>query len=181
MLLHLNILLAMPLKPAANAPPPDTIRAFRVGNNSIIPSQRYTGEDVRLEHYEVPHTNIDIDILLFLRDPMDREALGLTLRHGISWTQARIENQGDAWLAKDDDPFYSTAQGKCFIRIDAQKTASGRSMMTYKTLLAVFLGLWNALFLTREEWAVSFRFQVAGMTAGHGAIADHSLIGPAIS
>lgn len=181
MLLQFNILLATPLKPAANASPPDTIYSFRVGNNSIIPGQRNTKEDVRIVHYQVPHTNIDIDILLFLLDPMDREALGLTLRHGISWTQARIENQGDAWLAKDDDPFYSTAQGKCFIRIDAQKTASGRSMMTYKTLLAVFLGLWNALFLTREEWAVSFRFQVAGMTAGHGAIADHSLIGPVTS
>ncbi|KAL8847236.1 MAG: hypothetical protein Q9221_007723 [Calogaya cf. arnoldii] len=117
---------------------------------------------MRLIHQSVPNTNIDLDILLFLLHPIDHRALGLSLHHGISWTQNRLDNLGDDWLSRDDDPFYSTVRGKCSVRIDARKTESGKSMMTYKTLLGAFLGLWQALYLDEEEWAVSFRVKVAG-------------------
>ena len=176
-LLHLNLLFATPLKPAANAPPANILDAFPIGNNSILPKPSYpkVDEDVRLIRYDVPHTNIVIDILLFLSDPLDREALGRTLNHAISWTGTRLKNQGDDWLSKDDNPFYSTAQGKVFMRIDSQKTANGRSMLTYRTMQAVFGGLWTELFIGKKPWAASFRINVAGITAAHGALAGHDL------
>ncbi|KAI4232281.1 MAG: hypothetical protein LQ349_003142 [Xanthoria aureola] len=176
-LLHLNLLFATPLKPTAKAPPPATLNGSRTGNDSILPKPSYpkVNEDVRLIHYDVPHTNINIDILLFLSEPLDREALGRTLNHAISWIGTRLQNQGDDWLAKDDNPFYSTAQGKVFLRIDSLKTPNGRSMLTYRTLLAVFGGLWTELFVGKEPWAASFRINVAGITAAHGALAGHGL------
>ncbi|CAL8578053.1 hypothetical protein XPA_003855 [Xanthoria parietina] len=176
-LLHLNLLFAKPLKPAANAPPANILNAFRIGNNSILPKPGYpkVDEEVRLIRYDVPHTNIDIDILLFLSEPLDREALGRTLHHAISWTGTRLKTQGDDWLANDDNPFYSTAQGKVFMRIDSQKTENGRSMLTYRTMQAVFGGLWTELFIGKAPWAASFRINVVGITVGHGAFAGHGL------
>lgn len=56
------------------------------------------------------------------------------------------------------------------MRIGSEKTDSGRSKMTYKTLFAAFVGLWNRLYVEKEPWAVSFKIQVAGMVAGHGSI-----------
>ncbi|KAI4087373.1 MAG: hypothetical protein LQ339_008907 [Xanthoria mediterranea] len=176
-LLHLHLLVAKPLTPAAKAPLPATLNAFRIGNNSILPKPGYpkVNEDVRLIRYDVPHTNIDIDILLFLSEPLDREALGRTLNHAISWAGTRLRNQGDDWLANDDNPYYSTAQGKVFMRIDSKTTPNGRSLLTYRTLLAVFGGLWTELFIGKEPWAASFRINVAGITAAHGALAGHNL------
>ncbi|KAL9630300.1 MAG: hypothetical protein Q9204_004792 [Flavoplaca sp. TL-2023a] len=180
-------MLAKPLPPPIPAPPPSTIPTAPIIptlptlNFTLTPTQYHTNEEVRLIHYSLPHTNIDLDILLFLEDPLSRPALGRTIHQAISRAQARLDILGDDWLSGSDDPFLvtNTVSGKCFLRIESRKE-SGRSRMTYKTLVGVFLGLWNVLYMEHEAWAVSLRVMVAGVVAGHGAIADHELLGPGI-
>ncbi|KAL8991755.1 MAG: hypothetical protein Q9169_007680 [Polycauliona sp. 2 TL-2023] len=126
------------------------------------------------------HLSMELDILLFLSDPLPRPALGKTLFSALSLTRTHIQKQGGGWLSASDDPFFSSsAEATCFLRIDSAKTAAtGRRMMTYSSLLAVLEALWQLLYMEREEWSVSFRMRVVGVTAGHGAVATHEMRRP---
>ncbi|KAL9031288.1 MAG: hypothetical protein Q9196_000670 [Gyalolechia fulgens] len=126
--------------------------------------------DMRIIQYTVPETNIDIEFVLFLHDPIEGPAFELAIKQGVQRVRDRLVDQGDEWLPRNDDPYFSAVPGKCSIRVSSIKTEGGRSRMTYKTLLAAFLGMWNALYVQGEEWEVSFRIQVAGLTAGHGTV-----------
>ncbi|KAL9002127.1 MAG: hypothetical protein Q9188_004929 [Gyalolechia gomerana] len=136
-------------------------------NSTLTPTN---APEIRVLHYNVPESNVDMEFVLFLDHPMDDSAFGLALRQGIVRIRDRLVIQGDDWLTRDDDPFLSIVPGECSIWIDSLKTATGRSSMTYKTLLAAFVGLWNRLYVERQEWEVSFRIQVAGLTAGYGTV-----------
>ncbi|KAI4173450.1 MAG: hypothetical protein LQ343_002983 [Gyalolechia ehrenbergii] len=136
-------------------------------NSTLTPTN---APEIRILHYNVPETNVDMDFILFLDQPIDDSAFGLAIRQGILRIRDRLVSQGDAWLTRDDDPYLSTVPGECTVRIDSLKTATGRSSMTYRTLLAAFVGLWNRLYVERQEWEVSLRIQVAGLMAGYGTV-----------
>lgn len=113
---------------------------------------------------------MEIDFLLFEDKPIDRPALGLAIFTGKQYLKNRLEKQGDDWLADEDDPFISVQPGLCWIRNDAAKTSSGRSRMTYRTLLTVYEAYWNVLFLSRNERESSMRIHVAGQLSGYAAV-----------
>ncbi len=121
-------------------------------------------------NYEVIGTNVAIDFILFLDKPMQHHPLGLVLLRGKRWLEERLNEKGDDWLAVEDDPFVSTVVHECWLRIDSVRAPNGRSRMTYKTLLSVFDGLWNVLYLLRNNSGGSIRIKVADILAGHGAI-----------
>ncbi|KAL8966571.1 MAG: hypothetical protein Q9197_005909 [Variospora fuerteventurae] len=137
--------------------------------------------DIRVLNYNVPDTNVDMEFILFLRDPIEASVLKQALGSGVFRVRDRLLTQGDDWLPRRDDPYFSIVPGKCIVRIESVKTASGRSSMTYKTLLAAFVGMWNLLHVEDQDWEASFRIQVAGLTAGHGTVRVPELPGPEIS
>lgn len=47
--------------------------------------------------------------------------------------------------------------------------------MTYQTLLDVMQGLWEALFLWKNEMEGSMRIKVANIIAGHGALSTKEI------
>ncbi|KAL8988087.1 MAG: hypothetical protein Q9177_002783 [Variospora cf. flavescens] len=108
--------------------------------------------DIRVINYNVPDTNVDIEFILFLRDPIEDSVLKQALGLGVFRVRDRLLTQGDDWLLRRDDPYFSIVPGKCIVRIESVKTASGRSSMTYKTLLAAFVGMWNLLYVEGQEW-----------------------------
>ena len=111
-----------------------------------------------------------MDVVLFIHHPIERAALGAAIFSGRRWLEGRLDEKGDDWLSDQDDPYVSVVPGKCYIRLDSKKTASGRSSMTYRTLLSVFEGLWAAIYLEGREFELSMRIHVAGQLAGYGAI-----------
>lgn len=126
--------------------------------------------DAEVFSYEILGTDVSMDVVLFLHHPIERAALGAAIFSARRWLQNRLEEKGDDWLSDEDDPYVSTVPGKCYIRMDSKKTATGRSSMTYRTLLSVFEGLWGAIYLERQELELSLRVNVAGQLAGYGAI-----------
>lgn len=122
-----------------------------------------------------------MEFILFLRDPIEDSVLKQALGLGVFRVRDRLLTQGDDWLPRRDDPYYSNVTGKCTVRVESVKTTSGRSSMTYKTLLAAFVGMWNLLYVEDQEWEASFRIQVAGLTAGHGTVRVPELPGSEIS
>ena len=126
--------------------------------------------DAEVFSYDVLGTDVSIDVVLFIHHPIERAALGAAIFTGRRWLESRLEEKGDDWLSDEDDPYLSAVLGRCYIRIDSKKNASGRANMTYRTLLSVFEGLWAAIYLERREQELSLRIQVAGQLAGYGAI-----------
>ena len=112
---------------------------------------------------------MEVDFILNLENPIDRQALGLAIYTGKQRIRDRLEEEGDDWLAGEDDPFISTTAGKCWIRVDSAKSPDGRSRMTYRTLLAVFEAFWNVLYLLRDEKEASMRIKVANIVSGFAA------------
>lgn len=121
--------------------------------------------------YDVHGTNVAIDFILFLDKPIEHHPIGLAILQGKNFVEQRLSEKGDDWLAKEDEPIVSTVLHECWLRIDSKRTPDGRSRLTYKTLLAVFDGLWNVLYLLRNDSAGSMRIKVADLLAGYGAIA----------
>ena len=111
-----------------------------------------------------------VEFILFLENPIDRHALGLAIYTGKKRLWDRLDEEGDDWLAGEDDPFISTTAEKCWIRVDSAKGPGGRSRMTYRTLLAVFEAFWNVLYLLRNEKEASMRIKVADIVAGYAGV-----------
>lgn len=126
--------------------------------------------DAEVFSYEIPGTDISIDVVLFIYHPIERAALGAAIFSGRRWLEGRLGEKGDDWLNDEDDPYLSAVPGRCYIRMDSKKTPSGRSSMTYRTLLSVFEGLWAVIYLERRDYELSLRIHVAGQLAGYGAI-----------
>ncbi|KAL8953163.1 MAG: hypothetical protein Q9222_000984 [Ikaeria aurantiellina] len=131
--------------------------------------------ETRVFTYDVFETDVSIDFILFLRHPLERQALGAAIYSGRRWLYNRIDEEGDDWVQDEDDPFVSTVPGRCYIRVDSLKTNTVRRRLTYRTLLTVFDGLWQALYLGRQEQELSMRIKVAGLIAGHGAIRKNAV------
>ncbi|KAI4242041.1 MAG: hypothetical protein L6R40_004268 [Gallowayella cf. fulva] len=93
-----------------------TVPTLNHSSGNITSPPTRPNADVRLIHYTVPDTNIDIDFLLFLHDPIDHDALRIALRHGLSWLTTRIHSRGDDWLSMEDDPFRSIVPSECSIQ-----------------------------------------------------------------
>ncbi|KAL8936160.1 MAG: hypothetical protein Q9216_005079, partial [Gyalolechia sp. 2 TL-2023] len=107
---------------------------------------------IRILHYIVPETNVELEFILFLRDPIESDIFSLAIQQGIQEIRGHLIYEGDGWLKQEDDPFFSIVPGRCSVRVDSVKRASGRSNITYKTLLASFVGMWNRLYVEEEEW-----------------------------
>ena len=118
----------------------------------------------------MPETNLDIDFILWVEKPINRDALARTLLIGKVRVLERLRDEGDDWLTAEDDPFEVSMPERCYLRIDSAKASDGRRLMTYQTLWNVFQGLWEVLFLGKEEKEGSLRIKVANIIAGHGAI-----------
>ena len=142
---------------------------FPISNNAAL-SLPSTDEDVRVFTHEVLGTDVAIEFILYLHHPVERRALGETLLGGKAWLRRRLKDHGDDWLAADDDPYISAVAGRCYVRIDGDKAPNGRSRLTYKTLLRVYEGYWNALYLARNEFEGSMRITVANQLAGYGVV-----------
>ena len=79
-------------------------------------------------------------------------------------------NKGGGWLDPEDDPFITYMVGQCWIRMDSVKTASGRSRLTYKTMLAVYHAYWVVFITMNHAKEGAMRVKVAGILAGYGAM-----------
>ena len=119
--------------------------------------------------YDVYGTNVAVEFILYLKNPIDRQALGRAIQTGKQRLWNRLKEEGDDWLAGEDDPFISTTAKECWIRVDSVKGPGGRSRLTYRTLLAVFEAFWNVLYLLRNEKEGSMRIKVAEILAGYAA------------
>ncbi|KAI4086087.1 MAG: hypothetical protein LQ344_007865 [Seirophora lacunosa] len=142
-----------------------TIQSNRTNNNNHLspPTALILPPDIRILHYTVPETNVDLEFILFLRDPVDPPAFKQAIWQGVAAVRDHIIDHGDGWLVLGrDDPYYSTVPGRCVVKIDSRKTESGRSSLTYKTLLAAFVGLWNRLYVEGEEWEGAGVVRVGG-------------------
>ncbi|KAL8835313.1 MAG: hypothetical protein Q9170_003368 [Blastenia crenularia] len=135
------------------------------GTSALVPQNSH----VREFPYDVPGTNTVLDFVVFLENPIERQALEVTILRAIQWILNRLD-KGDSWLDKKDDPFVSAVPGRCYIQIMSKKTSTGRSRMTYRTLLSVFKGLWHALYIPRLDFETCLRIQVAGLLAGFGFV-----------
>ncbi|KAI4167197.1 MAG: hypothetical protein LQ343_007409 [Gyalolechia ehrenbergii] len=144
----------------------DRIAPQGAATSSLAP----TNFEVREFTYEVPGTNTALDFIVFLDSPVEHQALGAAILSPIQWINKRIRDRGDGWLDHEDDPFESTVSGRCFIQIVSKKTNTGRSRMTYRTLLSVFEGMWNVLYASRQDLESCLRIRVAGLLAGFGTI-----------
>ncbi len=125
---------------------------------------------VREINYNVPQTNIGIDFIIFLENPIERQPMGAALLSGIRSIRDRLREKGDDWLAKEDDPFVSSVPGRCFIQIVTKKMSTGRSRMTYRTLLRVLEGMWAVLYAGGLDMESCLRIHVAGLLAGFGSV-----------
>ncbi|KAI4180888.1 MAG: hypothetical protein L6R41_006964 [Letrouitia leprolyta] len=140
----------------------------RSANNPHPFPQNY---NVREFTYEVPHTNTALDLIIFLDNPIEHTPFGVAVRSGIYRIKNRLNSpKGDSWLDNEDDPFISTIPHKCHIQIMSKKMESGRSRMTYRTLLNIFEGLWEALYEEAFEFETCFRVRVSGLLAGFGIV-----------
>ncbi|KAG6999210.1 hypothetical protein G7Y79_00036g071660 [Physcia stellaris] len=126
--------------------------------------------DAEVFSYEILGTDVSMDVVLFIHHPVERAALGAAIFSGRRWLETRLQEKGDDWLSDEDDPYLSIVPERCYIRVDSKKTRSGRSSMTYRTLLSVFEGLWAVIYLGRRDYELSLRIHVAGQLAGYGAI-----------
>ncbi|KAL8702862.1 MAG: hypothetical protein Q9201_003975, partial [Fulgogasparrea decipioides] len=138
-------------------------------NNTTSPLLTSSRNDVRVFAYDVPGTNVALNFILFVDRPIDRLGLTIAIESGHRWLRRRLDEKGDDWLAPEDDPFISLSRGKCYLRIDSVKAPSGRSRLTYRTLLAVYEGYYEAFISHRNEIEGSIRIKVADIIAGHGA------------
>lgn len=96
--------------------------------------------------------------------------MGAALLSGMHWIRNRLLNKGDDWLDKEDDPFVSSVPGRCFIQIVTKKMDTGRSRMTYRTLLRVLEGMWAVLYAGGLDLESCLRIHVAGLLAGFGSV-----------
>ncbi|KAL9594807.1 MAG: hypothetical protein Q9219_006821 [cf. Caloplaca sp. 3 TL-2023] len=147
----------------------------RIGTILLSPSTNLTTNltaptEVLELPYDIPHTDISLIILLFINEPVERQALGAAIYSGRRWIARQIKEQGGGWLDDSDNPYVSTVPERCFIRIDSKKTEAGRAKMTYWTLLKVLEAMWTVLYLERRERELSMRIDVAGIVAGYGRV-----------
>lgn len=128
-----------------------------------------SNDDVSFYTYEVAGSDMEIDFIIWNDRRIEREALARGLLNGKLRVWQRLRDEGNDWLTANDDPFTVVIPEKCYIRIDSRKAPNGRRLMTYQTLLSVFDGLWDVLYIRKVEKEASIRFEVAGIVAGHGA------------
>lgn len=142
----------------------------RVRGNSTLSSIAPLNDHVRAFTYDVVGTNVAVDFIQNLDEPIERDVLGLVILNAKAWLRRRLKNEGDDWLPPENDPFASVVADLCHIRIDSVRSDTGRSRMTYTTLLSVMEALWNVMYLTRAESEAVIKIHVAGILAGHGAV-----------
>ena len=125
---------------------------------------------VRTLTYEVPMTNIAIDFALYDNHPLDRDALRLAIHSGQQWLRAHLAAHGDDWLAPTHNPFTSSIHGQCYIRVISLKAPNGRSLMTYKTVLAIYDAYAEVFVEQGNEVEGVMRMIVANIIVGHGLV-----------
>ncbi|KAL8737570.1 MAG: hypothetical protein Q9181_001548 [Wetmoreana brouardii] len=143
-----------------------TTPALKTTTSPLLTSSR---NGFRVFAIDVPGTNVALEFILFEHRPINRLALKLAIETGHQWLEKRLIEKGDDWLAPDDDPFISFMMGKCVLRIDSVKAPSGRSRLTYRTLLSVYEGYHVAFISERNERQGTIRIKVADIIAGHGS------------
>lgn len=120
--------------------------------------------------YRVPYSNIDIDFILWIDKPVDRQSLELAILSGQRSIRNRIISQGEDWIQPEDDPFVSVIPDEIWLRNDSSKTYGGRRRMTYTTLLRVYEAYWRVLFYGKRNCEASMQIKVANVIAGHAAL-----------
>ncbi|KAL8897440.1 MAG: hypothetical protein Q9207_007220 [Kuettlingeria erythrocarpa] len=140
------------------------------GPHSAVISPTNLSFPVREINYEIPRTNIGLDLIVFLENPIERQAMGAALLSGMRWIRERLREKGEGWLDKEDDPFVSSVPGRCVIQISSKKMGTGRSRMTYTTLLRTFEGMWAVLYAGGLDNETCLRIHVAGLLAGFGGL-----------
>ncbi|KAI4194617.1 MAG: hypothetical protein LQ350_007672 [Teloschistes chrysophthalmus] len=116
----------------------DRKNPFFVRNNATWPLQKSLEDEYDTFIYNIPYSNIDVDFIVWLKKPVDRQSLGLAILSGQRYLRNRIITGGERWIQAEDDPFVSIIPNHIWLRNDSTKTASGRTKMTYVTLLRVY-------------------------------------------
>lgn len=111
-----------------------------------------------------------IEFVLYLERPVERHALARALLNGKIKIQDHLNAYGDSWLEAEDDPYISASPEECYIRVEATVAPSGRTRMTYRTLLRIYDAYWTVLYLSRMENEGTMRITVADQVAGYGII-----------
>lgn len=120
--------------------------------------------------YRIPYSNIDVDFIIWLKKPVDRQSLGLAILSGQRYIRNHIISQGEGWIQAEDDPFVSIIPDHIWLRNDCAKTSSGRSKMTYVTLLRVYEAYMKVLYDGKMCLEASMQVRVANVVAGHAAL-----------
>ncbi|KAL8659918.1 MAG: hypothetical protein Q9202_006899 [Teloschistes flavicans] len=140
-------------------------------DNATWSSQAHLDDDEHITlDYRVPYSNIDIDFILWIDKPVDRQSLELAILSGQRFIRNRIISQGEDWIQPEDDPFVSVIPDEIWLRNDSSKTYGGRRRMTYTTLLRVYEAYWRVLFYGKRNCEASMQIKVANVIAGHAAL-----------
>ncbi|KAL8779382.1 MAG: hypothetical protein Q9194_001479 [Teloschistes cf. exilis] len=124
----------------------DRKNPFFVASNITWPLQAHLDDEHDTFVYKIPYSNIDVDFIIWLEKPVDRQSLGLAILSGQRYIRNRIISQGEGWIQAEDDPFLSIIPDHIWLRNDSAKTSSGRSKMTYVTLLRVYEAYMKVLY-----------------------------------
>ncbi|KAL9589713.1 MAG: hypothetical protein Q9203_001484 [Teloschistes exilis] len=124
----------------------DELKEKLAASNITWPLQAHLDDEHDTFVYKIPYSNIDVDFIIWLEKPVDRQSLGLAILSGQRYIRNRIISQGEGWIQAEDDPFLSIIPDHIWLRNDSAKTSSGRSKMTYVTLLRVYEAYMKVLY-----------------------------------
>ncbi|KAL8953849.1 MAG: hypothetical protein Q9222_000295 [Ikaeria aurantiellina] len=120
--------------------------------------------------YSVPGTTISMVIVLAMHTPIERAAMGRTIFRAQQELRRMLENEGNRWLDVADDPYQvdDRRTGKCMIGMKSVHVGGeDGDRLTYRTVLDTFQGLWDVLYLGRNEYTGIYQIKNGSVEVGH--------------
>ena len=84
-----------------------------------------------------------------------------------------LDREGNRWLDVDDDPYQvdDRRTGKCMIGMKSIHVgATNGERLTYQGVLDVMQGLWDVLYLGRNDYSAIYQIKNGTLEVGNGKI-----------
>ncbi|KAI4271520.1 MAG: hypothetical protein L6R38_006852 [Xanthoria sp. 2 TBL-2021] len=130
--------------------------------------------DKLLYNYHVPGSPITVHFIIDTTHPIERPAMGRTIFTEQKTLRKRLEDQGNAWLSVEDDPyeFDDSKTGKCMIGMKSIHVGGDDgARLTYKGVLDTLQALWDVLYFKHRTYEAAFQVENGTHLVANGKVA----------
>ncbi|KAL9627945.1 MAG: hypothetical protein Q9204_006220 [Flavoplaca sp. TL-2023a] len=140
----------------------------------ILPSTPLAIGDKLIYNYHVPGSTITVYFIIDTTHRIERATMGRALFYERQRLQRRLDDQGNAWLRVQDDPykFYDRVTGKCMIEMKSIHPGGNDGFrLTYRGVLDALQALWDVMYFKHRTYEAAFQVENGTYLVANGKIA----------